>query len=435
MSDNEDRTDPPLKCEFCGNSYLTKKTLSRHIVNTCWKSCDECTADNLRSCDSTHRAGPCSTCEAKAQPCTKHAAPLPFTKAERTGLTVKPSDEDGESSSPILTDNAAAHNRRKVPAAQNLLATNTQPNPRGDAEMPPKVNKEAAGRWPQQSENASSVVNANQPLLQPRVLGSPFAPYGGGPQTQLDIILVRLQATRQQNQQSQLDMERRLGPTPPIGLQAPLTYGGQNVGQIQGGYNMASLPAHPTTSTSSELQSQQNPFFHDVAQADAILTLQVHSNTHDKNGQPIFSILHIRRNDIFGPHLAAYCSHRGKQYGADWTFVYRYLAGTQEDPTRQLQIKLTYDLTPADVKDVNYPNVMLRDLNTIHVMHAHPTPSHGAHLPYATVDLLNGETTVYQNPDVTAHWYRAVEHDLRSTVARQQNQLAVQARELARLRA
>ncbi len=183
------------------------------------------------------------------------------------------------------------------------------------------------------------------------------------------------------------------------------------------------------------------------------MTLRIHSNTHDKNGQPVFSILRLRRNEIFGPGLDVYCANRGKIYGTEWMFVYRYEAGTQEDPHRHMQITLTWDMTPADVKDEDFPGMAMRNVDTIYVMQAKPPsllsnkdgngmPSPGPQVEYREIELLYGETILYQKPDVSRQWYEAVERDanslrtacgsMKTTILRQQTQLEAKDRDLAR---
>ncbi|UPX21289.1 uncharacterized protein EKO05_0011479 [Ascochyta rabiei] len=164
----------------------------------------------------------------------------------------------------------------------------------------------------------------------------------------------------------------------------------------------------------------------DLNKKDSVLTLRIHSNTHDVNGQPIFSLLRIRRDQAFGPCLDAYCATRGKEYGVHWMFIYRHPAATHQNPEQEKQITLTWDLTPNDVRDADFPDANMQDLDTIYVMQAKPftsdetnrvldeggaVQSPGPQVSYEIVDITAGETTVFQNPHVSHQWYRAVEQD------------------------
>ncbi|KAF2629403.1 hypothetical protein BU25DRAFT_323783, partial [Macroventuria anomochaeta] len=134
----------------------------------------------------------------------------------------------------------------------------------------------------------------------------------------------------------------------------------------------------------------------------------------------------IRPDETFGPRLDTYCANRGKRYGVHWMFVYRYQASTQQNPEQEMQITLTWDMTPNDVKDDDFPGVAMRNLDTIYVMKAKPLASSetdriisdggavrspGPQVSHQEVDITNGETTFYQNPNVSRQWYQAVEQD------------------------
>ncbi|KAF7677844.1 hypothetical protein GT037_004703 [Alternaria burnsii] len=158
---------------------------------------------------------------------------------------------------------------------------------------------------------------------------------------------------------------------------------------------------------------------------DPVLRLRIHSNTYDINNTPIFSILTIRASRNFGPHLDAYCRQRNKQYGVDWAFIYRYALGGPWDVQRERYIKIDYDMTPNDVQDTERPEIKLRDMDTLMVMKAKsPTAvmvesSHdgieipqspiGSQVSEEQVDIINGETSVYQNAGTIANWHRLVD--------------------------
>lgn len=154
--------------------------------------------------------------------------------------------------------------------------------------------------------------------------------------------------------------------------------------------------------------------------------LRIHSNTHDKNGQPIFSILRMHANEMFGPRLDAYCANRGKEYGVDWVFVYRYQTGNYQNPGRNTQITLTWNMTPADLKVDDIPGIAMHNMDTIYVMKAKDTAAvdikremseggavqtPGPQVSHQIVDIVNGETRLFQSPDITLQWTQAIEKD------------------------
>jgi len=156
-----------------------------------------------------------------------------------------------------------------------------------------------------------------------------------------------------------------------------------------------------------------------------VLSLRIHSNTYDINNTPIFSILTIRASRKFGPHLDAYCRQRNKQYGVDWAFIYRYALGGPRDAQRERYINIDYDMTPNDVQDTERPEIKLRDMDTLMVMKAKshtavmfesshdgieiPQSPIGSQVSEEQVDIINGETSVYQNAGTIANWHRLVD--------------------------
>ncbi|CAN9299069.1 unnamed protein product [Alternaria alternata] len=158
---------------------------------------------------------------------------------------------------------------------------------------------------------------------------------------------------------------------------------------------------------------------------DPVLRLRIHSNTYDINNTPIFSILTIRASRKFGPHLDAYCRQRNKQYGVDWAFIYRYALGGPRDAQRERYIKVDYDMTPNDVQDTERPEIKLRDMDTLMVMKAKshtavmfesshdgieiPQTPIGSQVSEEQVDIINGETSIYQDAGTIANWHRLVD--------------------------
>jgi hypothetical protein len=105
-------------------------------------------------------------------------------------------------------------------------------------------------------------------------------------------------------------------------------------------------------------------------------------------------------------------------------------------------------MTPQDVKDEDFPGMSINHLDTIYVMVAKPLPtaftfdltgenegvrSPGPQIPRNSVDIVPGETKLYQNDNIARQWYLAVEHDaarmrgmhgaLKSTILRQKQQI------------
>lgn len=149
----------------------------------------------------------------------------------------------------------------------------------------------------------------------------------------------------------------------------------------------------------------------------------------------------MRPNDILGPHLNAYCANRGKEYGVDWMFVYRYQTSAFQRPEHETQITLTWDMTPTEVKVSDSPSVAMRHMDTIYVVQAKaPTTdvkremgkdaavqSPGPQVSHRVVDITNGETRYYQEPDVTRQWIQAVHQDnmdLRASVTQLKQELS-----------
>jgi hypothetical protein len=144
------------------------------------------------------------------------------------------------------------------------------------------------------------------------------------------------------------------------------------------------------------------------------------------NGQPIFSILRIHASENFGPRLDAYCANRGKEYGKDWAFVYRFQVGTNQNPGHEMQTTLTWDMTPADVKMDGVPGLTMRNMDTIYVVKVKKAAtagikremsedgavqSPGPQVGHQIVDITNGETRYFQDPEITCQWTRAIEKD------------------------
>jgi hypothetical protein len=158
--------------------------------------------------------------------------------------------------------------------------------------------------------------------------------------------------------------------------------------------------------------------------ANPTIRLRIHSGIWDTHKTPIFSILTMRQHDPFGPRLEYYCAERGKRFGTDWKFVFKYRAPTDENPNAVRYADLTYDLTPAQVFDEDYPTAAMRDGDTI-ICARNPMPGETNELQSALgcqrIDVQNGETTVWQDPDINRKWYQ----DLEASQAATKRQIAL----------
>ena len=107
-------------------------------------------------------------------------------------------------------------------------------------------------------------------------------------------------------------------------------------------------------------------------------------------------------------------------------FVYRYQIGPHQNPGHAGQITLTWDMTPADVKVDGLPGIAMRNIDTIYVMKAKQAATagikremsedgavqaSGPQLSHQVVDIVNGETRYFQNPNITRQWTQAIEKD------------------------
>jgi hypothetical protein len=157
--------------------------------------------------------------------------------------------------------------------------------------------------------------------------------------------------------------------------------------------------------------------------ANPTIRLRIHSGIWDAHKTPIFSILTMRQHDPFGPRLEYYCAERGKRFGADWKFVYKYRAPTDENPNAVRYADLTYDLTPAQVFDKDYLTAAMHDGDTI-ICARNPMPGEVNELQSALgcqrIDIQNGETTVWQDHDINRKWYQ----DLEASQAATKKQIA-----------
>ncbi|KAI4611428.1 hypothetical protein J4E80_007649 [Alternaria sp. BMP 0032] len=184
---------------------------------------------------------------------------------------------------------------------------------------------------------------------------------------------------------------------------------------------------------------------------DPVMTLRIHSNTYDINGTPIFSILTIRASQKFGPRLEYYCQQRGKQYGIDWVFIYQYALGGPDDDVEDRYIKIDYNMIFSDVHDPERPDIKLRDMDTIMIMKAKsrlatmidngrrgietPLSPTGSQISEDNIDIVDGETPIFQNAGTIANWNRIVESkmmELRSQVNTLTSENQRQKTELAR---
>ncbi|CBX97201.1 predicted protein [Plenodomus lingam JN3] len=148
---------------------------------------------------------------------------------------------------------------------------------------------------------------------------------------------------------------------------------------------------------------------------DCIMRLIVRCNIFDDQGNEILSILTIRRSQKFGPSFDAFCSYRGKEFGVDWAFIFRYAAPIPEDEHRIKNIVITYDMTPNDIKDNQYPEMSLEDTDSILVVaKVNNKTSETDAATYGQIDretirLRNGDTAIYQDKGVTGEMVQMLE--------------------------
>jgi hypothetical protein len=165
------------------------------------------------------------------------------------------------------------------------------------------------------------------------------------------------------------------------------------------------------------------------------IRLRIHSNSYDLNGAVIFSILTMRMRDQFGPRLDYFCSQRGTRYGYDWKVLYKYRAPTPTDPNNEKYFDLHYTMTPALCRDKEFPGAAMRDGDTIHVVNRRASAygpddkkdiDIGTQIACQRIHIQNGETQIFQDPDVEREWYSTVDRSLinqRNQVGDQHNQI------------
>jgi hypothetical protein len=140
----------------------------------------------------------------------------------------------------------------------------------------------------------------------------------------------------------------------------------------------------------------------------------------------------MRMRDQFGPRLDYFCSQRGKRYGYDWKVLFKYRAPTPADPNNEKYFDLHYTMTPALCRDKEFPGAAMRDGDTIIVVNRRASAclpdskdqdlELGTQIACQRIDIQNGETPIFQNPDVNREWYRTADNSLIT----QRNQLGDQ---------
>ncbi|KAH7076300.1 hypothetical protein FB567DRAFT_410752, partial [Paraphoma chrysanthemicola] len=118
----------------------------------------------------------------------------------------------------------------------------------------------------------------------------------------------------------------------------------------------------------------------------------------------------------FGPSLEYYCAQRGLRFGQDLYFIYRWPAPIPENPSRERYVDITYRMTPATIKDKEYPSAACSDGDTIWAMKPRadkPRPTNPlANMFHPECDLIavqTGETEIYQHRAVAQQWSRITE--------------------------
>ncbi|KAH8702947.1 hypothetical protein GQ44DRAFT_560560, partial [Phaeosphaeriaceae sp. PMI808] len=139
----------------------------------------------------------------------------------------------------------------------------------------------------------------------------------------------------------------------------------------------------------------------------------------------------VRASELLGPHFDVYCQQRGKRYGIDWKIIYPYPAPTFEKPASQRFYNLTYNMTPKHVKDRDFPDMSLKDGDTVFVVNSNgvaknDASSIGPKLDLQRIRIQDGETEIWQNPSTNEAWYKIAEKglaDSRSKLAQVQAEL------------
>ncbi|KAI4935968.1 hypothetical protein J4E85_001296 [Alternaria conjuncta] len=222
-------------------------------------------------------------------------------------------------------------------------------------------------------------------------------------------------------------------------------------GQLQGTNTAAPTTTGPVARELTQPIALQRSALPVGDENDPVMTLRIHSNTYDINGTPIFSILTIRASQKFGPRLEYYCQQRGKQYGIDWVFIYQYALGGPDDDVEDRYIKIDYNMIFSDVHDPERPDIKLRDMDTIMIMKAKsrlatmiergrnrietPLSPTGSQVSEDNIDIVDGETPIFQNAGTIANWNRIVESkmmELRNQVNTLTSENQRQKTELAR---
>jgi hypothetical protein len=182
-------------------------------------------------------------------------------------------------------------------------------------------------------------------------------------------------------------------------------------------------------------------FFEPIVQAghsgNPTIRLRIHSNTYDDHGTPIFSILTMRLHDFFGPRLEYYCTKRGKRYGTDWKFIFKYPAPMPLHPNREKFFDIKYNMKPVGCYDKDYPGCSMRDGDTLVVVTRRASSASddndaelGTQIECQRICIQNGETEIWQAPDINSEWYRNADADLANT----RRQLAMYHNDLVQLR-
>jgi hypothetical protein len=146
----------------------------------------------------------------------------------------------------------------------------------------------------------------------------------------------------------------------------------------------------------------------------------------------------MRMHDQFGPRFDYFCTQRGKRYGPDWKFVFKYPAPAPHNPTRQKYFDLKYTMMPVGCRDKEYPGAAMRSGDTILVVFRRPgapvpvidDEELGTQLECQTISIQGGETEIWQSPDVNHAWFRNADRDLAVT----RYQLGMHHNELVKMR-
>ncbi|KAI4907840.1 hypothetical protein J4E90_009248 [Alternaria incomplexa] len=436
-ADESSDTKKPYACQYCGKTYVSEAKLKQGLACTKHK-------EQVSDCN------PELLTDTPTQP--YKLAP----RSSRAGTVAK--DDKGKrkaTDSPVASPKSKPVAKRATAVAKKETTTATGPSQDAGRLYPPFASQSDLERSPQYhmdiEENTPQALDEHR--TQFNHVHSPESRLTRFRPIQSANFKVYEEAARRNIRPNEFLASapgsrmpsRQTSAQPAADLNLPTQ------GQLQGINTAASTTKGPVAHKLTEPIALQRSALPVADENDPIMTLRIHSNTYDINGTPIFSILTIRASQKFGPRLEYYCQQRGKQYDIDWVFIYQYALGGPDDDVRDRYIKIDYNMTFSDVYDPERPDIKLRDMDTIMIMKAKsrlatmidngrrgietPLSPTGSQISEDNIDIVDGETPIFQNAGTIANWNRIVESkmmELRSQVNTLTSENQRQKTELAR---